>query len=284
MQNRILIESAQNGDAETLKTMLEHKADINYCHSPSGFTALTWAARRGHTKVVEVLLQFEIDKEQIQEALRWSAAFDHIDIANRLIDHGADIDKENEFGNTALNRAAFNGRINMIRTLFNRGANIDYKNIYGTTALIVASRKNQVDAVRELLDLGANIDHQNEDGDTALIFAAHDGSIDVVRELLKQGVAIHLENEREKNAVKIAYASDHKNIAIEIKNEIEKRKQIKREIEISFAGTPLSHLTFFEKINPFRKKVSDHYLPKEIINMIGDYINPSTSTKSPNKP
>eukprot|EP00124_Ichthyophonus_hoferi_P005266 Ihof_evm2s720 gene=Ihof_evmTU2s720 len=51
-----LLAAAALGDARMVLGMIQHGADINSQHSMNGWTSLHWAAHRGHSGLVELLL------------------------------------------------------------------------------------------------------------------------------------------------------------------------------------------------------------------------------------
>jgi len=63
-----------------------------------------------------------------------AAIFDKKDMAELLLDAGADINFQNNDGSTALISAAFFGRPEIVQLLLERGADKSIKNKYGATA------------------------------------------------------------------------------------------------------------------------------------------------------
>ncbi len=100
---------------------------------------------------------------------------DDIDSVRRLLHEGADPDeKDDDFGNTPLIRAAYYGFMDMVSLLLDNGAGIDSQNKYGDTALAYVANsytRNRDAVIRLLVDRGANPDIKNSAGETALDFA-----------------------------------------------------------------------------------------------------------------
>lgn len=90
-----------------------------------------------------------------------------------LLEAGADIDKKNWAGRTALMEAVDHGHghTEIARVLIERGANTDMQDRTGTTALMMAARDGYKDIVRLLLDAGAKKHPRDMYGRTALKFA-----------------------------------------------------------------------------------------------------------------
>jgi|GEM_PF-1136955 len=162
--NDELIESAKTGDINKIKSLLEKGdkgADINAKGGKFDWTALMYAAGRGQTEAIEL-----------------------------LIAHGADVNAKNKAGWTALMSAALNGQTEAVRLLIDRGADIEAKDMGGLTALIFAAMNGQTEAVRLLIDRGADIEAKDNKGKTALIWAAEYSHTSAIELLLNKGAHI----------------------------------------------------------------------------------------------
>ena len=138
-----LLEAARTGDVATMTDLLEKGVSIQ-TRSLQGRkgTALHLASENGDETAVRFLLS-----------------------------RGAEIESKDQYGSSALRRAAFEGYQDMIRLLLKQGADIESKNSKGDTALIRGAGwggNRSRDAVRLLLDKGAKINTKNAKGDTAL--------------------------------------------------------------------------------------------------------------------
>ena len=130
----------------------------------------------------------------------------------RALQAGTDIEAKDKYGNTALIRASYKGRLEVVKYLVSQGANIEAKNNYGSTAFMNAKQQNHSEIVDFLekerfplhyyakdgdlagvqgaLQAGANIDVTDNDGWTALIIASYYGHLEVVKYLVSQGANI----------------------------------------------------------------------------------------------
>lgn len=58
-----------------------------------------------------------------------------------LVDNGADINIQDEFGSQPLHYAVYKGNVNIVKLLIENGTNIDCKNNYEATPLMIASMR-----------------------------------------------------------------------------------------------------------------------------------------------
>ena len=81
-------------------------------------------------------------------------------IVNYLVEHGADINKENEDGETPLFRTCYNGHENIFNYL-EYGANIKKENNYDQTPLYDACKNENENIIKFLVEHGADINIEN---------------------------------------------------------------------------------------------------------------------------
>ena len=79
-----------------------------------------------------------------------------IESVENYINSGADINKQNNKGYTALMYATLNSNYEIVKLLLNAGAYIDKQNNSGNNALIWAAYNNNREIVELLLDYGAD--------------------------------------------------------------------------------------------------------------------------------
>ncbi len=82
----------------------------------------------------------------------------------------------------ALILASRGGHLEIVKALIANGANVNHQNNYGNTALIEASSKNHLEIVKALIANGANVNLQNNNGQTALNLASDEEIIRVLQE------------------------------------------------------------------------------------------------------
>jgi len=177
-------------------------------------------------KIVYYLLEnsFNVDKTM---ALIGASEHGYTEIVRRLIEKGANLSSpakrekganlniQNEEGETALMIASGGDYTDIVRLLIEAGANLNIQNEDGKTALMFASN---TDIVRLLIEAGANLNLQNNDGHTALITATKRNDIEIVRLLIEAGAArtpaaLNIQDKEQHTALTIACTKGYKTIA-----------------------------------------------------------------------
>jgi ankyrin repeat protein len=128
-----------------------------------------------------------------ETALFAAALLGNAKIIDQLMIAGADAAIRNDRGMTALHAAAFSGDAEAVSVLVGDAkltARIeldDHDNKFGVTPLIVAAEENQGAIVAHLLGLGADKEIAERHGYTALTRAAYHGNDQIVTILLRSG-------------------------------------------------------------------------------------------------
>eukprot|EP00041_Stephanoeca_diplocostata_P003320 m.2019 g.2019 ORF g.2019 m.2019 type:complete len:197 (-) comp1423_c0_seq1:140-730(-) len=150
-----LIKAAKKGDNENVIYHLVAGADIDFVNVRGWrWTALVYAAYKGHLETVKVLLNagatVDTQTRDGYTALLWAAKYGRLEIVKELINAGANINTQNKFGNTALMLAAYNGRVDLVQTLLKAGAKLHACNKAKRTALDHAKLQRNDHAIRAL--------------------------------------------------------------------------------------------------------------------------------------
>lgn len=151
-----IFNASMRGDLETVKSFIENGVDVN--ENYHGNSALTWAARFGHTEIVKF-----------------------------LIGKNADVNMESYLNGTILMFAVEGGHTEVVKLLIEAGADVNKPGFLFVTPLMKAAEKGHTDIVKILLDANANVNAESEDG-TALSIAKEKGNTEIVK-LLKQAGA-----------------------------------------------------------------------------------------------
>ena len=131
-----------------------------------GWTALMWAAERGHEAVVRLLLE-----------------------------KGTHIGIKDIGGETAISIAVSSRHEATVqRLLMEKGVDINAKNTIGETILMKAASLSHEAVTQLLLQQGADVKVQDKQGETALMKAAKWGNKAVIQLLLGQGADINVQD------------------------------------------------------------------------------------------
>ena len=171
---------------ETVKTLCDMGADANAIGGSSS-TALIAASRNDHIEIANLLLEkgaqvnFESTRGTVLEI---ALAEGSIEISRLLLEHGA------EMADAALVEASGEGRTEAVRLLLEYGADVDIDQEH--TAFIAASRSGHTEVVRLLLEHGADVNISKPGDRTALQQASRSGFTDIVRLLLEHGADVDI--------------------------------------------------------------------------------------------
>ncbi len=175
--NHDLLYAVQNGDTAAIQALLDKGADINGRNS-NGNAALVLAALMNRLEVVKYLLNRGpnvngIGQDGFTPLIAAAQDDRRLPMTKVLLDAGANLNVQDNYGETALERAANNGQTETVRLLLERGAQIDIKNKWGGTALTRAIGAGHVDVVRLLIANGASVNARYSNKATPLIVAAY---------------------------------------------------------------------------------------------------------------
>lgn len=138
-----------------------------------GLPGLYLALREPSLKVAEALIawpktKIEVRTLQDESPLMMAALKGHLDLAKKLIERGADVNKT---GWAPLHYAATNGHLAVMELLLEHHAYIDAESPNGTTPLMMAAHYGTPAAVKLLLEAGADPSLKNQLGLAAIDFA-----------------------------------------------------------------------------------------------------------------
>ena len=118
--------AAMNGKHNIVKTLLEDGVDVDaVVKEDSSWTALMWASKQGHIRIVELLLvnEAKVDWSPSQSrvtALHLASKYGHKDIVESLLDKGANVNAQTSGGFTALINASEGGHKDIVELLLKR--------------------------------------------------------------------------------------------------------------------------------------------------------------------
>ena len=179
-----LMAAATSGDAPTVEALLANGANPNATDAGRG-TPMTYAAAEGHAAVMQALEKHGLKPNAGDFAL--AAAGCHADAVKIALASGVNVNGEN--GQIVpLLSAAGTGCIDVAQLLLERGADVNAKDHDGWTPLIKAAQAGHTEMVQLLMDHGADPTIADNDGRTAWMLAAVGGHNDIA-EIFKKARA-----------------------------------------------------------------------------------------------
>jgi ankyrin repeat protein len=147
-------------------------------------------------------VQAELDKGANVNAKMWrrtplhsATAGGHTEIAELLIDNGADVNANEDYGWTPLHLAAKYGHREVAELLIAKGADVNAKKKDGWTPLHLAALYGHTEIVELLITNGADVNAKTEEGATPLHEAAGWGHKEIVELLIARGVDVNAKND-----------------------------------------------------------------------------------------
>ncbi|TMW68702.1 hypothetical protein Poli38472_006170 [Pythium oligandrum] len=197
-------------------------------------TPLVTAAEAGDVDMVALFLRYEPfreeDQEYFGEALDTACTYNHVEVVQNLLGHGAratymtlcaasrggdnenvqkllrlvDTTQRHRSRATALDLATTFGQTSAIKLLLANGEDVNAQSWNGSTGLQSAARSGHAESVEVLLEHGADPNLTDEKGMSALMHAACANSLAVVRALVASGSNVNDQSQEEFTALHIA--------------------------------------------------------------------------------
>lgn len=186
-----LLFAAENEDSVAVRLLVQAGADPNICNS-NAETPLMLCARAGDAPAVQALLKagakWDIRNHHNHTALDMAEEAGQLHCARLLRNAGATPspreEPENEDENVELEK--------LVKSVTRAGGDVNARDEeYGETALIKAAELGRLDCIKQLLAAGAEVDARDNGRETALMAAAWNGHADCVRLLLEAGADVN---------------------------------------------------------------------------------------------
>jgi ankyrin repeat protein len=135
--------------------------------------------------------------------------------ARLLLERGVDVNARDKDNWTSLHEAALKGRVEVAQVLLDHGANAKLETDEGETALHLVSRgeydsqEQGVGTARLLLERGVDVNARRKDGWTSLHWAAFKGRLEVAQVLLDHGANANMETKRGETALHIVSRGEY---------------------------------------------------------------------------
>jgi len=186
----VAAESRDPKCVESMKLLIDAKSDVN-SKDRLGGSPLLWAAGLGTPEAVELLIakgaEVSIQDKNGLTPLLWAAGTGDPRSVQILVDKKADLTiADNLTGDTAVMRAARNGKFESLAILIKAGAPLESKNRQGMTTWLVAANSGTVEKLQALKAANADIAAKDTRGWNALDYAknrADQNRADVIKYL-----------------------------------------------------------------------------------------------------
>lgn len=168
----------------------------------------------------------------------------------RLIRTGTNINKQDNFGVTALMRAVVKGNGQVVKELLDAGADVHIKDLGGATALHLATRSGNNTITEMLLKYGANPNATDTQGYSPLERAIKNDKAGIVQSFIKEGADLNKKGKDGLTPAELAFQGSNKKI-----------QQIFNETEPVVAKTPIVVQTpLLEEKELYQQKTNDDFI------------------------
>jgi len=163
-----IVEAAKNGDLQTVKTILAQDLSKLNATDEDNYTSLHWACIRTHWDVAEYLIEKGADLNVVGgdggTQINWAVHHDNVDIIKLLVEKGAKLNIQNQWGMTELHTAIWRGCINVVEYLLDHGSDPTIKTNEGWTAMHYAFRSGHDNVIEMLKERGLSTDVKDNQG------------------------------------------------------------------------------------------------------------------------
>lgn len=215
------------GKTHLIEKMLEadkdlHTININWQNFESKCTPLLIASANGHHRIVEILLQNNVDitirDERECTALHHAAQSGHVKIVDMLIKAGCELNSLDKNKWTPLMNACYWANEDAVVKLLEAGADPNLRNIDGRTALheVCRSRATHKEDIlsriaKELIQSGVdvNLTSSSQEDLNALMYAAYHNHVQVANVLIEYNCDLNITDYQGWSALHWSADRDH---------------------------------------------------------------------------
>jgi ankyrin repeat protein len=169
---------------DIVKILLEEGADVN-AKDKYGRTALMIASEYGKRGLER---KYQTEGPNLVGGL--NTHYETAKVVKVLIENGADVNAQDDDGDTPLSNALYQRHMEIIKELIKNGADVNIKVDNGRTPLHIASDwlgLQNPEIIEILISKGADINARDNDGKTPLSLAKKGGRTEVAEILRKHG-------------------------------------------------------------------------------------------------
>lgn len=211
---------------ENQKKVVSYISEYKNVNNKDGKTPIMYSIEYDNEKNVKELIE-DIDIESYEKKFEVLFEFckkDDYDTVKKLVDNGADVDKENSNKETCLNISLKYKANRVAELLIGKTEKLDHVNKNGLTYFHIVIEKGNFDLFEKLLkrlkESNLNVEDilnkKTEQKNTALHIASRKGYTNIVKLLLENGGNVNAENEKMKTPLHNAVKNECKEIIKEL--------------------------------------------------------------------
>ena len=172
------------------RLLIKHPQQVHHLGGRIG-TPLHAAVYDGHIEVAQSLFAHCADinsrSADLFTPLHFASMKGHLTLVKWLLNHGADVNSQDARGHIPLHYSAGNGHLDVCRILLEHGAVANTRGNTGSTPFLEASKSGHTDIIWLLLDHDPDVNARDSEGRgrTPLHLAARRGHFKLVQKLLE---------------------------------------------------------------------------------------------------
>ena len=182
--------AASKMNKETVQLLIENSTNIDLRNN-KGRTALHKALQRGQIDIIQLILNHGADVDALDDD---GSTPLHLAIPEESLT-GSEVSLAS-FGEIVISEARQEAGLKAVQLLLRHGADINLQDQMGQTALHKASQRGHVGIIKLMLDHNVDMDALDHDGSTPLHLAISKAHLETVQLLLKHGASVHTQNNR----------------------------------------------------------------------------------------
>ncbi|XP_066457236.1 fibronectin type 3 and ankyrin repeat domains protein 1 [Eleutherodactylus coqui] len=185
-----------------------------------GFSPLMIAAQRGYFRIVQLLIDHGADMNKEngsgKNSLILACFAGHLDVVEYLRQQGASWESRDKGGCTAMHSAVDGGNVKLIEWMISDGCEVDSRDSGSkwTPLMRVSAVTGNTHVARRLIAAGADVNVKDKDGKTPLMVAALNNHERLVRLLIEKGADCSITNEYGIGIAEMAKAFNRQNMVV----------------------------------------------------------------------
>ncbi len=186
--------AVKKGDLAAVKKLLDKDASlVNLQSKLTGRAPLGMACRKGEKEIAELLIEKGADlnaKDKLGTCPMDGAAIaGEVALIELLLAKGA------ELSPYAINAAAQGGSKETCAFLLEKGSDVNSKDAFGATPIFIAIERNHEDVFAFLIEKGAEVNVQADNKRTPLHVAAAEGRLEMCKVLIDKGAKLEFKED-----------------------------------------------------------------------------------------